>query len=157
MVPFTPILESEASLKPVSCNFYFFIFFFKVFGGHVLFWGHWYPCFGFLVMSPLGFKARVGCLIRIAEANVRSPRSTSGATLANLLAVGMQPVLSPHTVAEVRLPGFVLVLSEYLWARRSTNWAKPGPVAIFIWCEWAIKYFFQIDLALVTKNYGIKS
>ena len=26
----------------------------------VLFWGHWYHCFGFLVMSPLCFKARVG-------------------------------------------------------------------------------------------------
>ena len=66
--------------------------------------------------SPLGFKARVGCLIRIAEANsnVCSPRSTSGATLADLLAAGVQPVLSPHTVAEVRLPGFELVLSEYL-------------------------------------------
>ena len=34
------------------------------------FWDHWYPCFGFLVTSPLGFKARVDCLIRIAEANV---------------------------------------------------------------------------------------
>ena len=54
--------------------------------------------------SPLGFKARVGCLIRIfgGEHNVHSPRSTSGATLANLLAAGMQPVLFPHTVAEVR-------------------------------------------------------
>ena len=31
------------------------------FGGHTCsFWGHWYPCFGFLVTSPLGFKARVG-------------------------------------------------------------------------------------------------
>ena len=39
------------------------------------------------------------------------------------------PVLSPHTVAEVRLPGFELVLSEYLWVRRSTNWAKPGPTS----------------------------
>ena len=29
-----------------------------------------HPCFGFLVMSPLGFKAWVGCLIHIAEANV---------------------------------------------------------------------------------------
>ena len=28
------------------------------------------PCFGFLVMSSLGFKARVGCLIRIAEVSV---------------------------------------------------------------------------------------
>ena len=34
------------------------------------FGGHWYSCLGFLVMSPLGFKARVGCLICIAEANV---------------------------------------------------------------------------------------
>ena len=46
--------------------------------------------------------------------NVRSPRSTSGATLADLLAAGAQLVLSPHTVPEVRLPGFELVLSEYL-------------------------------------------
>ena len=37
------------------------LFFLKVFGGHMsFFWGHWYPCFGFLVTSPLGFKARVG-------------------------------------------------------------------------------------------------
>ena len=38
-----------------------FYFFLKTFGGHESFlWGHWYPCFGLLVMSPLGFKARVG-------------------------------------------------------------------------------------------------
>ena len=49
----------------------FFSFIFKVFfcltHSHVLFWGHWYPCFGFLVtfQSQSGF-----CLIRIAEANV---------------------------------------------------------------------------------------
>ena len=29
----------------------------------VLLWGHWYPCFGLLVTSPLGFKAIVGSLI----------------------------------------------------------------------------------------------
>ena len=36
------------------------------------FWGHWYPCFGFLVTSPLGFKARVvSALFAVfAEANV---------------------------------------------------------------------------------------
>ena len=26
-------------------------------------WDHWYPCFGLMVTSPLGFKARVGSLI----------------------------------------------------------------------------------------------
>ena len=31
---------------------------------HVHFWGHWYLCFGLLVTSPLGFKARLGSLIR---------------------------------------------------------------------------------------------
>ena len=59
--------------------------------------------------------------------NVCSPRSTSSTTLADLLVAGAQSVLSPH---EVRLPGFELVLSEYLWARRSTNWAKPGPAIL---------------------------
>ena len=35
----------------------------KISGGHKSFlWGHWYPCFGFLVMSALGFKARVDFL-----------------------------------------------------------------------------------------------
>ena len=84
---------------------------------HVHFWGHWYPCFGFLVTSPLGFKAGVGSALFPfcgGECNVHSLISASGATLANLLAAGTQPVLSPHTVAEVRLPGFKLVLSEYL-------------------------------------------
>ena len=38
------------------------------------------------------------------ECNVCSLRSTSGATLADLLVASTQPVLSPHTVAEVRLP-----------------------------------------------------
>ena len=35
--------------------------FLKIFGGHESFlWGHWYPYFGLLVTSSLGFKARVG-------------------------------------------------------------------------------------------------
>ena len=38
--------------------------FLKIFGGHESFlWGHWYPCFGLLVTSPLGFKARVDPLL----------------------------------------------------------------------------------------------
>ena len=41
----------------------FSFFFKKKFGGHQSFlWGHWYPCFGLLVTSWLGFKARVGPL-----------------------------------------------------------------------------------------------
>ena len=54
--------------------FFFHVLFFKVFGAHMSIFlgggGHWYPCFGFLVTSPHGFKARVGCLIHIVEANV---------------------------------------------------------------------------------------
>ena len=76
--------------KHLSTYSFFFLFFKKVFGRtHVLFWGHWYPCFGFLVTSPLGLKARVGsALFPIfcgGECNVHSPRFTSGATLADLL------------------------------------------------------------------------
>ena len=43
------------------------IFFFNFCWTHVHFWGHWYPCFGLLVMSPLGFKARVGRLIQTLQ------------------------------------------------------------------------------------------
>ena len=44
--------------------------------------------------SPLGFKARVGSALFTfcgGKCNVHSPRSTSGATLADLLAAGAQP------------------------------------------------------------------
>ena len=35
--------------------------FLKIFGGHESFlWGHWYPCFGLLVTSPVIVRARVG-------------------------------------------------------------------------------------------------
>ena len=51
---------------------FFFFFFLSFWRTHVLFWGHWYPCFGFLVKSSLGFKARVGSVLFaiFAEANV---------------------------------------------------------------------------------------
>ena len=82
------------------------------------FGGHWYPCFGFLVTSPLGFKARVDSALFLfffffcgGECIVHSLRSTPDARCADPLVVGALPVLSPHTVAEVRLPGFELVLS----------------------------------------------
>ena len=62
------------SLRSISSATLADLFFFKKFlaDTHVLFWGHWYPCFGFLVMSPLGFKARVGSALFaiFAEANV---------------------------------------------------------------------------------------
>ena len=42
-----------------------FFFFFKFLEDmSPILWGHWYLCFGLLVISPLGFKARVGSLIR---------------------------------------------------------------------------------------------
>ena len=34
-------------------------------------WGHWYPCFGLLVTSPLGFKARVGSALFVLDRGVR--------------------------------------------------------------------------------------
>ena len=52
---FTFVCQIQQYLSHSARIFFFF------FGGHESFlWGHWYPCFGFLVMSPLGFKARVG-------------------------------------------------------------------------------------------------
>ena len=54
------------------------------------------PCFGFLLTSPLGFKARVA-------ATLFAFFFTSGATLANLLSAGTQPTTSPHACADVGL------------------------------------------------------
>ena len=65
------------------------------------------PLFGISCDVSYGFQSQSGLPYSHCggERNVRSSRSTSAATLADLLAAGAQPVLSPHTVAEVRLPG----------------------------------------------------
>ena len=73
---------------------------------HVLFWGHWYPCFGFLVTSPLGFKVRVGsALFAFAEVNVMYiPKDPSLVLyLPTSWRPTLQPVTSPHSLAEVML------------------------------------------------------
>ena len=56
----------------------FFLKLFSPIHSDVLFWGHFYPCFGFLVVSPLGFKARAGSALFELQ-------STSGATPGDLL------------------------------------------------------------------------
>ena len=51
-------------------------------------WGHWYPCFGLLVTSALGFKARVDSLACFL-ACMLFLRFTSGAIPADLLTASM--------------------------------------------------------------------
>ena len=85
-----------------------FSFFFKVFGDTCPFLGPLVPLFWISGDISSGFQSQSGfCLIRYfiygGECNVHSPRFTSGATIANLLVAGVQPVTSPHACAEVAL------------------------------------------------------
>ena len=80
-------------------------FFKKVFGGHKCpFLGPVISLFWFSGDVSSGVQSQRGFyLIHKGECNVHSPRFTSGATLADLLAAGAQPVTSPHACAEVGL------------------------------------------------------
>ena len=77
-----------------------------------------------------GFQSQSGfCLIRYfyrGECNVHSPRFTSGATLASLLAAGMQPVTSPHACAEVGL-GSVLNVQSHEQKTNALPLCQRGP------------------------------
>ena len=79
--------------------------FFKIFWGtQFLLWGHWYPCFGLLVTSALGFKARVDHPLLACFVDVHNGflRFTSGVTPANLLMASMAASHIPYMyVAEV--------------------------------------------------------
>ena len=68
-----------------------FIFLKKKFGGHKsLSWGHSYPCFGLLVMSALGFKARMDpSLGASSPVHNRFLRFTSRVTPADCIEVSM--------------------------------------------------------------------
>ena len=84
----------SSPIKLKDCIFVCFVF--KDFGGHLSFFratGRDYPCFGFLVMSALGFKVRVGSdlftFLMKANVNVHSLIPTSGATHTDLLVAGI--------------------------------------------------------------------
>ena len=84
-----------------------FFLFFKFLADTCPFLGPLVPLFWISGDVSSGFQSQSGyCLIRYfcgGECNVHSPRFTSGATLADLLAAGTQPVTSPHACAEVGL------------------------------------------------------
>ena len=92
-------------LDLLFCNFFYF--FKKFLADTCPFLGPLVPLFWISGDVSSGFQSQSGCcLIRYfcgGECNVHSPRFTSGATLADLLAAGTQPVTSPHACAEVGL------------------------------------------------------
>ena len=98
---------TESFLPQVEWALHPFFFFLSFWWTHVLFWGPLVPLFWISGDVSSGFQSQSGfCLIRYfcrGECNVHSPRFTSGATLADLLAAGAQPVTSPHACAEVGL------------------------------------------------------
>ena len=83
-----------------------------------------------------GFQSQSGfCLIRYfcgGECNVHSPRFTSGATLADLLAAGVQPVTSPHACAEVGLGSVSNVQSHEQKTNALPLCQRPGYVHVFL-------------------------
>ena len=81
------------------------VFFLKFLADTCPFLGPLVPLFGISGDVSSGFQSQSGLpyLHCRGERNVCSLRSTSGATLADLLVAGTQPVLSSHTVADVRL------------------------------------------------------
>ena len=69
-------LLTSFMLQIKHVGFLSFLFFlcFNVFGGDTYpFWGHWYPYFGFLVTSPMGFKARVGSALNFTLLDSKAP------------------------------------------------------------------------------------
>ena len=73
-------------------------------------WGHWYPCFGLLMMSALGFKARVDFLLVCFLACVLFLRFTSVATPANVLTARMPARCIPYMLSRGRILGFEWVI-----------------------------------------------
>ena len=90
---------------------------FLLFGEHKsLLWRHWYPCFGLMVTS-LGFKARVGRLIHAWQSYI----FPAGVTPANLF--HSLPCTSDQHWWNLRLE-FIMSLPHSVWPGRcSTDWA----------------------------------
>ena len=116
---------SWASLSIANLSQTFFKNFFKVFGGHTCpFLGPLVPLFWISgdVSSGVQSQSRI-CLIRFfceGECYVHSPRSTSGATLADLLVAGREAGLVPTyccrgEVAGIRTRALRISMSQTLY------------------------------------------
>ena len=94
--------EAATYILPRKKCFFFLKSFWRT---HVLFWGHWYPCFGFMVTSSLGFKARVGSALFaiFVEVDVMYIPQDSPLVLHMLTSCqpAAQPITSPHACAEM--------------------------------------------------------
>ena len=111
--------------------FFFFVFFYKIFGGHMSFsWGHWYPCFRLLMTSALGFKARVdlSCTLSCLRATPQIQLRCNTCQPLDSRDSGLS--CSLHAAAEVGCRGSNgISCSEH---RRSTHSAiAPGWVELF--------------------------
>ena len=85
------------------------ILFLKIIGGHKSFsLGHWYSCFGLLLKSVLGFKARVDFWLAHFLACTLFLRFTSGVTPADCI-VSM--------AAESFGSTYLQIFSQYFWHR----------------------------------------
>ena len=99
-------VEGE-SIKGGVQSWVIYIYIYKFLADTCPFLGPLVPLFWISGDVSSGFQSQSGfCLIRYfcrGECNIHSPRFTSGATLANLLAASVQPVTSSHACEEVGL------------------------------------------------------
>ena len=114
---------------------YFFFFFLKFLADTCPFLGPLVPLFWISGDVSSGFQSQSGfCLIRYfcgGECNVHSPRFTSGATLADLLVAGAQPVTSPHACAEVGLGSVSNMQSHEQKTNALPLCQRPGSTMIY--------------------------
>ena len=112
------LLSGVNSLGKITNFFSFFL----ITGGHESFlWGHWYPCFGLLVTSPLGSKARVALFTLGRGVYVtHSLRFSSGAAPADFLDASMaaDPISSTYLRPGI---GGVRRLLTYSLCRKNTQ------------------------------------
>ena len=127
-------------------NIFFCFFFLNFCWTHVHLWGHWYPCFGLLMVSPLGFKARVGSALFALGGgirNIRSLRFTSGVTpFASVYCQHSSQLPSPHACfSRGGMPGF-----------------EPPTSCSAVWCAHlatatGLRYDNITNVVLFAKNY----
>ena len=118
---------------------------FQTFLKRKLFWspfllGHWYPCFGLLVASPLGFKVRVTSLIHAWQRHM----CYIFPEIHLLLAIMAAKPSHPHTckaLVGLKTGSYHAAAHSMRSGRRSTDWAIPARL-IFQTCMHPVYVLF---------------
>ena len=128
-------------------------------------WGHWYPCFGLLVTSIPGFKARLGSLFRVWQRHmmIHVPRHSPLVNAWNcvwcLSTLQTSPVMEKNARFKLKFTASnhiqqLFIVNRTLYDIVHTDLKLHIKVNVFFWCQQRIGIVIKLKDILLCPHHS---